>query len=157
VAGPVGTRLGVDLGGQGLSVSAGFTMNVAVAVLLLATSMTAQAQEPKTLLACNGTTTEIYEAETGTLDNRKPEPYSVGIVIDFTARTVEGLGLTAKISGVTDVTIEFKGSEDMSVTISGINGVMPRTTNVWRGITSHCTVTWGYLKSTLKQHGELRC
>ena len=56
-------------------------------------SMTAQAAEPATLtLACAGTAT------TG---NAKPEPISMGIIVNFTAGTVQGLDfMTRSIQGL---------------------------------------------------------
>jgi len=75
---------------------------------------TAQAAEPQTLtLACQGTTTSG-------LEDAKPEPVSMGIIVNFTNRTVQGfdqVGLfgelidyPVKITAWNDVTVVFKGS-----------------------------------------------
>ena len=63
-------------------------MNTTAAALLVVAglSMTAQAAEPATLtLACKGTVTDTSKP------NAKPEPLSMGIIVNFTARTILGL------------------------------------------------------------------
>jgi hypothetical protein len=58
------------------------------AAALLVVAVTAQAAEPSTLtLACQGTQTKLTE-----LTDAKPESQSIsmGIIVNFTARTVEG-------------------------------------------------------------------
>jgi hypothetical protein len=66
-------------------------------------SMTAQAVEPATLtLACKGTVT------TG---NGKPEPISMGVIVNFTNGAVQGFGFPAKIIDVNEVTITFNDVE----------------------------------------------
>jgi len=89
--------------------------------------MSAQAAEPATLtLACQGTATDRYA---GSTDDGKPEPYSAGVIIDFTARTVEGIAFPAKISGVTNVIVTFEGSQDgILETIWTVNGHIDRVT-----------------------------
>jgi hypothetical protein len=80
------------------------SMIARIAVLALA----ALAAEPTgTLtLACQGTTQWSDEA--------KPEPTSTGLIIDFTARTLEGFGrdvtFPIRITDVTETTIQFTGN-----------------------------------------------
>jgi hypothetical protein len=84
---------------------------------------TAQAAEPETLtLACEGTAT-LATADA------KPEPISMGIVVNFTARTVTGFTYPASnvpvaITGYDEVQIVFGGS---SKTWS-VGGVIDRVT-----------------------------
>jgi len=109
-------------------VSGGFSMKTTAAALLVVTSMTAQAAEPETLtLACKGTTTLDLGYE-----GAKPEPISMGIVINFSAGTVQGFGnpgaldYPVKITGANEVTIAFYGSHD--VMGSSIRGGIDRVT-----------------------------
>jgi hypothetical protein len=80
----------------------------------------AQATEPTgTLtLACQGTT-KLGE---------KLEPISMGIIVDFAARTVHGFGypglsgrfdFPVKITGMNEVTVAFHGSNQTGVSITG--------------------------------------
>ena len=62
-------------------------MKTTAAALLVIASMTAQADEPNTLtLTCQGTVTGKGTAE------GKSELISIGVIVDFTARTVQGFG-----------------------------------------------------------------
>jgi hypothetical protein len=98
---------------------------------------TAQAAEPQTLtLACQGTTTSG-------LEDAKPEPVSMGIIVNFTNRTVQGfdhVGLfgelidyPVKITAWNDVTVVFKGSADFAKSSTdSITGTIDRVTgDVW--------------------------
>ena len=69
----------------------------------------AQATEPTgTLtLACSGTTAGIKQAD-------KPEPISMGIIIDFAARTLDGFPdahFPIWIDDITETAISFSGSK----------------------------------------------
>jgi hypothetical protein len=74
----------------------------------------AQAAEPETLtLACQGTTTSTLTPDA------KPEPISMGVIVDFTNRTVHGFGypgfsgrfdFPVKITGMNEATVAFHGS-----------------------------------------------
>jgi hypothetical protein len=53
------------------------------------------------------------------MENAKPEPISIGIVVNFTNRTIQGFGypgfsglfdFPVKITGTNEVTIAFHGS-----------------------------------------------
>jgi hypothetical protein len=79
-------------------------------ILVAALSTTAQAGETGTLtLACKGTTVAPY-------NGGQPEPVSMGLIVNFTAGTVQGFGTPdlldppVKITGINDVTVAFGGS-----------------------------------------------
>ena len=58
---------------------------IALTAMVAGLSMTAQAAEPTTLtLACKGTATDLTQTDA------KPETISMGIIVNFTARTVAG-------------------------------------------------------------------
>ena len=89
---------------------------------------TAQAAEPTTLtLACQGTTTA------GTED-AKPEPISMGIIVNFTKRTVQGFGhpgfidYPVQITAWNDVTVAFGGSQAFGNQKLSISGSIDRVT-----------------------------
>lgn len=72
--------------------------------------MTAQAADSTLTLACQGTATS------GTGD---PEPISMGIIVNFTNRTVEGFGYPVKITDVSEVTVTFGGSHPRHHRVAG--------------------------------------
>jgi hypothetical protein len=80
-------------------------------LLLFMSISTAQAAEPTgTLtLACEGTATSTAS---GVTDDANPEATSIGIIVDFAARTVEfghEFKFPIKISTITETTISFFG------------------------------------------------
>jgi hypothetical protein len=82
-----------------------------IALAAMVVSTAARAAEPATLtLACQGTATANTE-------DAKPEPVSMGIIINFTNRTVQGFGypglsdFPVKITAMNEVTVAFGGSE----------------------------------------------
>jgi hypothetical protein len=97
----------------------------AIAMILVAgLSTTAQAVETGTLtLACKGTIGKAYQ-------NVDPEPLSMGLVVNFTAGTVQGFPHLQyvpiiKITGMNETTVEFGGSNDywsFSGTIDRVTG-----------------------------------
>jgi hypothetical protein len=105
----------------------GFNLKAVAAALLVITSMTAQAAEPETLtLACQGTQTKLTE-----LTDAKPESQSIsmGIVVNLTARTVEGFippgvgEFPVKIDAINQVTVSFGGYKDGWRVVGGIDRV----------------------------------
>jgi hypothetical protein len=68
---------------------------------------TAQAADSTLTLACKGTTTSG-------LEDAKPEPVSMGIIVNFTNRTVHGFVFPAKITDADEVTVSFEGSKPYS-------------------------------------------
>src|SRR5262249_26859265 len=87
---------------------------IALAVMLWGLP-TGQATDTTLTLACEGTTsgTTMEDAKP---EDAKPERVSMGIIVNFTSRTVQGFGLPGvqdypvKIIGWNDVTITFEGS-----------------------------------------------
>jgi len=85
-------------------------MKGAAAILIVASTSIAHATEPATLtLTCQGTTTI-------TAEDSKPEPISIGITLNFTARTMVGFyspsgeGFPVKITGLSEANVAFGGS-----------------------------------------------
>jgi hypothetical protein len=96
---------------------------IALTAMVAGLSMTAQAAEPETLtLACQGTRTITT----------KPEPISMGIIVNFTKNTVHGFGspglMDVKITGVNEVTVTFGGSQDNRSSVASIRGIIDRVT-----------------------------
>ena len=83
-----------------------------IALVIMLAGQTAEAPQPATLtLACEGTTTLRYP-NSGYPDERSPT--SMGIIINFTTRTVQGFGILGKgnrlpITAADDVTVTFYG------------------------------------------------
>jgi len=84
----------------------------AAALMLLGFTITAHAQPATLTLACKGTTTFTADDP----DAKKLEPISMGIIVDFSARTVQDFGFPGvldypvKITGANKVTVAFLGS-----------------------------------------------
>jgi hypothetical protein len=105
-----------------------------VAAIILAGFTVAQA-EPNTLtLACTGTITE----EDAQSQNKQTKPISMGIIVNFATGAVQGfdffepkslMDYPVKITGATDVKVEFQGSKDLfgSQTLS-TRGTIDRVT-----------------------------
>jgi hypothetical protein len=84
-----------------------------IALTAMVASPTAQAADTTLTLACQGTTT------ISTTTGDKSEPISMGIIVDFTNRTVQGFGFPdyshdfpVKITGMNEVTVAFHGSNE---------------------------------------------
>jgi hypothetical protein len=96
---------------------------IALNAMVAGLSMTAQAAEPATLtLACQGTQTKLTE-----LTDAKPESQSIsmGIIVNFTARTVEGFvtHFPVKIDAVNEAFVSFHGYKDGWRVFGGIDRV----------------------------------
>jgi len=91
-----------------------------IALAAMVVGPTAQAADTVLTLACQGTTTSGVE-------NAKPEPVSLGIIVNFTNRTVQGFGnvldYPIKITVWNDVTVVFEGSSPRSITSGSIDRV----------------------------------
>jgi hypothetical protein len=94
---------------------------IALAVMLIGLT-TAQAADTTLTLACKGTTTDTIAD--------KPEPVSMGIIVNFTKRTVQGFGdpEPVKITAWNDVTVSFSGGEDRKGAQTSIFGSIDRVT-----------------------------
>ena len=113
-------------------------------LLALALSTAVAAEPTGTLtLACQGTTTtKNIEMQV----DEKPEPISMGIIVDFAARTVDGFGFLVPITDVGDVTVVFYSSDPgdadahMNTTIFGtidrITGEV-RAAKIWVGLANN--------------------
>jgi hypothetical protein len=93
-------------------------------LLLLLHSTTVQAQPATLTLACKGTTTEGHA-------DAKPDPISMSVIINFTARIVQGFGyldFPVKITAANDLTVAFGGSQQILTLVSSITGSLDRVT-----------------------------
>jgi hypothetical protein len=98
---------------------------IAAAVVLVGLS-SAQAADETLTLTCQGTMTEqILGADS----------VSMGIVVNFTDRTVQGLTIPGglidypiKITGWNDVTVSFSGSKNLDPTVVSMTGTIDRVT-----------------------------
>jgi hypothetical protein len=91
---------------------------------------TAHAADPTLTLACQGTVTVT------SIDDAKPEPISVGIILNFTTHTVQGFGDPTKITGMNDTTITFSGSNPPGQASKwNILGSLDRVTGALEAIT----------------------
>ena len=101
---------------------------IALIALVTCSSRTAQAADTTLTLACQGTT--IITA----LQDAKPEPVSMGIIVNFTKSTVHGFGYPGlsdhpvKITAFNEVTVAFGGSEANLGVTSSISGSIDRVT-----------------------------
>jgi hypothetical protein len=88
--------------------------------------LTAQAADTTLTLACQGTTTLGSEG--------KPQPISMGIIVNFTKRTVQGFGhpgwidYPVQITAWNDVTVAFSGSQAIGNQEMSISGSIDRVT-----------------------------
>src|SRR5262245_10773857 len=86
---------------------------IALAVMVTCGLVTAQAADTTLTLACQGTVAETMGEE-----EKKPEPISMGIIVNFTNSTVQGFGnpdprygedFPVRVTGANEVTISFRG------------------------------------------------
>jgi hypothetical protein len=81
---------------------------------------TAQAAEPATLtLACGGTVIVSTSMPGKPTINEAPEPVSVGIILNLTDRAVSGFKSLVTIDSIEDAHIQFSGSNESGLRISG--------------------------------------
>jgi hypothetical protein len=90
---------------------------------MLVGSPTAQAADTTLTLACQGTVT------VGTTGNEKPELISIGVIVNFTARTVQGFRYPAEITAMDDTQVTFTRSTNPSIdgTIDRVTGFLEAT------------------------------
>jgi hypothetical protein len=116
----------------------------------------AQAADTTLTLACQGTTISD-------LENAKPKPISMGLILNFTARTVQGFfdpadlaKFPVKITGLDEVTVAFFGSDqDLSTDWATIKGTLNRVTGALDA-TSAVTNTQTY-KTVTSTSYALKC
>ena len=92
---------------------------IALAVMLVGLS-TAHAADTTLTLACQGTVTQ---------NDAKPEPLSMGVIVDFAARTVHGFGYPVEITAMDDVIVTFARSTQPTIdgTIDRVTGDLQAT------------------------------
>ena len=114
----------MGMGRLGFSMLRTCSRVIALIAMVTCLSTTAQAADTTLMLACKGTTTDNMKDAKGV----KPEPLSIGIIVNFTNRTVQGLLLPASesvpISEVTDLTIAFDGGTPQG----SVHGTIDRVT-----------------------------
>jgi hypothetical protein len=87
-------------------------------------SMTVQAADTTLTLACQGTTTVTR------MEDAKPEPISMGIIVNFTNRTVQGgfgyppalYDFPVKITSMNEVTVVLTGQSFITGSIDRVTG-----------------------------------
>ena len=129
---------------------------IALAVMLVGLS-TAQAADTTLTLACQGTTTATTA---GTED--KPEPISMGIIVNFTKKTVHGFGdpflgeQPINITGITETAVYFGTSNKLFQTSErSVIGTIDRVTgDLWADFTSTDAKTG---KAITSQSYALKC
>ena len=102
-------------------------IGVVLSVIWWGFTATAEAQQPEALtLACKGTITSWLD--------EKPQPVSMGIIVNFTTRTVLGfnspgeLDYPVTITAADDVTVVFGGAQTIGGVVSSITGSIDRVT-----------------------------
>src|SRR5215468_8389360 len=91
------------------------------ALTLMSFTITAHAQPSTLTLACKGTVTDGACEQT---------PISMGLIINFTARTVKGfnspdfMDYPVKITAANDVTVTFAGTGELAGSQSSTRGSM---------------------------------
>jgi len=121
---------------------------ITLAVMLVGLP-TAQAADETLTLACQGTTR---------LGNAKPEPISMGIIVNFTNQTVQSFGAPGvldypvKITASNDVTIAFLGTDEKHG--SSIRGSIDRVTG---DVEATSTMTDAKTYNTLYLKYALKC
>src|SRR5262249_4792603 len=109
---------------------------IALAPMLVGLS-TAQAADTTLTLACQGTAPDISMPPGSTditMPTGKPEPTSMGIIINFTARSVAGLDFPIKITSSDEAMVFFEGSDDTERTFRNISGRIDRVTGDMKAV-----------------------
>jgi hypothetical protein len=102
---------------------------ISAAILIACVPLSIASAQPTILtLGCKGKTTVT------TIPEAKPEPISMGIIVNFTARTVHGFGFPGlidypvRITAANDVTVAFGGHQEVWSSVSSISGSIDRVT-----------------------------
>jgi hypothetical protein len=100
----------------------------AIAAVMLVALSTAQGADTVLTLACQRTMTDAV------MEGGKPQPLSMGLILNFTNRTVQGFGTPGlidypiKITAWNEVTVTFQGSHTLSPTRLNTWGTIDRVT-----------------------------
>jgi len=104
------------------------TCSIALSAMVTCGLVTAQAADETLTLACQG----IGVSKFGATDQPTQEAMSFGVIVNLTARTVEGFpvwNLPVKVTAANQAAIEFEGSETSGATlIRRLNGTIDRVT-----------------------------
>jgi hypothetical protein len=94
-------------------------MRAAAAIILVAgLSTAAQAVETGTLtLARKGTS--VYTSSSAEPEDEKPEPVSTGLIVNFTAGTVQGFILPGLLTGSLDAPVKITAMNEVTVAFEG--------------------------------------
>jgi hypothetical protein len=109
---------------------------IALTAMVAGPSITTQAADTTLTLACEGTVTVYEYPRTTTVENLKPEPYSTGMIVDLTARTVQTFGseYPFKMTNINAATIVFSHSEKQMAVLGSmdrVTGDMEATITHW--------------------------
>jgi hypothetical protein len=93
---------------------------IAFIAMVTCLSVTARAADTTLTLACKGTVTQ---------NDAKPEPLSIGVIVNFTARTVQGFEYPVEITAMDDVVVTFARSTQPTIdgTIDRVTGDLQAT------------------------------
>ena len=126
---------------------------IALTAMVTCGLVTAQAADTTLTLACQGTTT-IFVTETP-----KVLPISMGIIVNLTKRTFEGLealsSIPVEITSVNEVTISFQGFNRDKVLEENVRGSIDRVTGDFEAITTMKSVRTMEITSTARH--SLKC
>jgi hypothetical protein len=99
-----------------------------IALTAMVAGPMAQAADAGLTLACQG----IADSRIGETDQPTREPMSFGVIVNLTARTVEGFpaaDLPVKVTAANQATIQFEGSETLGPTLTRrLSGTIDRVT-----------------------------
>jgi hypothetical protein len=101
---------------------------IALTTMVTCGLVTAQAADTTLTLTCQGTTTAT------SIEDAKPEPISMGIIVNFTKQTVHGFGdpffgeQLIKITGITETVVYFGASDKVLTTSRSVIGTIDRVT-----------------------------
>jgi hypothetical protein len=121
---------------------------IALTAMVTCLPITARAADETLTLACQGTAT-------GGTEDAKPEPVSMGIIVNFTKKTVHGFGdpifgeQLIQITGVTETAVKFSGADKVGNMSRSAMGAIDRVTgDVWVYAGSTVTTTGKTITST---------
>jgi hypothetical protein len=120
---------------------------IGLAVMLLGLP-TAQAADTTLTLACKGTVQR---------NAMKSEPVSMGIIVNFTARTITGFTLEKlplTMLNFNDTTVQFSGSDSISNLI--IDGIIDRMTGDLEATIRQPSITETTATTTIERY-SLKC
>jgi len=101
---------------------------ITLTAMVTALPTTVHAADAELTLACQG----IGTSKIGATDQPTREPISFGVIVNLTARTVEGFpveDLPVKVTAANHATIQFEGSETIGAPVTRrLSGTIDRVT-----------------------------